>query len=378
MNNAHDALTIEVLDRATAIRRLPDELDELATRALEPNVFNEAVVFIPALQLIDVHVPLWIVCFRDTAGMIQGVVPLVREPVRPGFPANVMRNWVHRYCFLGTPILDAGSAQQVLAALATWLASGAAPADGIEWVKVSWDGPFGHLLRQTFSASRSWVVHVATHKRAILERTRDIKSPISGKHAKELRRLERRLAAQGSVDYAVMQQDEDWQLWYDEFLKVEASGWKGAEGSAVHSKPADMAFFRSVLQHAHAREQLQLLRLTVAGKAVAMKLNLRTHGESYSLKIGYDHAYAQFSPGILLELFNIKVFELEPHSILHMDSCAAENHAMINRLWPGRREIATVTLAKHGVLLRAFVRAKSIARQLKQALRAGHRQRDRQ
>ena len=376
MSHTRAALRIEVLDRPTAIRRLPDALDELATRALEPNVFYESGLFISALQHIDVHLPLWIVCCRDDAGMLQGVVPLVREPLRRGFPVKILRNWVHRFCFLGTPILDARCAHQVLDALATWLASGAAPTGGIEWVNVSWDGPFGQLLRQIFSPSHAWITHVTTYQRAVLERQRDITSPISGKHAKELRRLERRMAAHGSVDYKVMQQDEDWQPWYDDFLSVEASGWKGEEGSAIRSSPADIAFFRSVLQHAHACGQLQLLRLTVAGKAVAMKLNLRSRGESYSLKIGYDDAYAQFSPGVLLECFNIKVFELEPDSMRRMDSCAGENHPMINRLWSGRRDIATVTLARHGLLLRALVRAKPIALRLKQALRARQHQRD--
>jgi CelD/BcsL family acetyltransferase involved in cellulose biosynthesis len=376
MNSLPSAFSIEVLDRAMAIRRLPDELDELATRALEPNIFNESLFFIAALQLIDVDVPLWIVCIRNAGGVIQGVVPLVREPLRRGFPAKVLRNWMHRYCFLGTPILDANSAQQVLEALATWLESGAAPAGGIEWVNVGWDGPFSQLVSRTFNQSRSWVAHVATQRRAILERTTSVKSPVSGKHAKELRRLERRLAAQGDVDYSVMQPSDDWQRGYDEFLTVEASGWKGEEGSAIRSAPADRAFFSQVLQQAHARGQLQLLRLTVAGKAVAMKLNLRTRSESYSLKIGYDPAYAQFSPGILLELYNIKVFELEADGILRMDSCAAENHSMINRLWSGRREIATVTLARHGVLLRTFVRLRPVAQRLKQTLLAENKQQD--
>jgi hypothetical protein len=373
MNSNRAALTIEVLNRAMAISRLPGELDNLAMRALEPNVFNESLMFIPALQLVDVNVPLWIVCARDTAGVLQGVVPLVLEPLRRGFPTRVLRNWVHRYCFLGTPILDAGSAHQVLQELAAWMASGAAPAGGIQWVKVSWDGPFGQVVRQTFDQSHSWIVDVSTKRRAILERAPDMKSPVSAKHAKDLRRLERRLAAHGRVEYSVLQQGEDWEPWYDEFLAVEASGWKGAEGSAIRSRTEDTEFFRSVLQRAHTGGRLQLMRLTVAGKAAAMKLNLRALGVSYSVKIGHDKAYAQFSPGILLELFNIKAFELESDSILRMDSCAATNHPMIERLWSGRREIATITLARHGTLLRTLVRLRPVLRRLKQAVLAqGH------
>jgi hypothetical protein len=378
MRNTRLTLTIEVLDRAAAIEKLPHELDDLATRALEPNVFNEALMFIPALQLIDVEVPLWIACVRDPSGLLQGVVPLVRQPMRQGLPSLVLRNWVHRYCSLGTPMLDAGCARQVLEALAQWIETGKAPAGGLQWVRVRWDGPFAQLVRQTFgssASSESWNMDVLTKRRALLERTPDMKSPISGKHAKELRRLERRLAADGAVTYEVMQAADDWQAWYADFLRLEASGWKGAEGSAIHSKPQDAEFFRRVLAQAHAGGQLQLMRLAVAGKPVAMKLNLRSRGSrdgSYSLKIAHDENYAQFSPGVLLELFNMKVFAHEPDHIRWMDSCAEAHHPMIDRLWSGRREIATVSLARHGALLRTFVSLRPVIRRLKHAWPAGN------
>ena len=368
MNNTSATLTVEVWDRATAIGGLPRELDDLSGRALEPNVFNESLMFIAALRRMDVHIPLWIVCIRGPAGILLGVVAMVVAPVRRSVPAMVLRNWVHRNCFLGTPILDAHFARQVLEALAAWIESGAAPAGGIEWVKVSWDGPFGQLVRQVFSPSRSWKILILSRQRAMLERAQDMKASISGKHAKELRRLERRLASHGSIAYAVMQPADDWQAWFDEFLAVEASGWKGAEGSAIRSRPEDAAFFREVIQRAHASGQLQLLRMSVAGKAVAMKLNLRARGMSYSLKIGYDETYAQYSPGLLLELFNIKAFELEPDGILSMDSCAPADHPMISRLWSARREIATVTLIRRGVLLHIFAKLRPMAQRLKRTL----------
>ena len=374
MNSTQHALTVEVLDRATAISSLPSELDDLATRALEPNVFKESLMFIPALQLLDVEIPLWVACVRGPSGVLLGVVPLVRQPVRKGLPSMVLRNWVHRYCSLGTPLLDAAYARQALEALATWIDSGKAPAGGLQWLRVAWDGPFAQLVRQTFASSESWNMDVLTKRRALLERTQDTKSPISGKHAKELRRLERRLAAGGAVTYEVMQPADDWKAWYDDFLRLEASGWKGTEGSAIHSKPEDAEFFRRVLERAHAGGQLQLMRLAVAGKPVAMKLNLRADGGSYSLKIAHDENYAQYSPGVLLELFNIKVFAEEPDNIRWMDSCAEANHPMIDRLWSGRREIATVSLARHGTLLRTFVSLRPVIRRLKHAWPVGNYQ----
>lgn len=359
-------LRIEVLDRASALLRLSPELEGLASRALESNLFAEAPVFLAALEHMDVDKQLWIVCVRDGSNLLHAVFPFVLEPLRFGVGINVLRNWTHHNCSLGTPLIDATRAVEALAALADWIETKAAPAGGIRWTKLSWEGPFGALVRET-SARRSWLVDVTSARRAVLVREQDQTAAISSKHAKELRRLERRLADEGELAYATLSPDEAFEPWFDDFLAIEAKGWKGAEGSAIASRRQDAAFFHSVVRQAHAAGRLQLLRLTVGGRVVAMKLNLRSGDASYALKIGYDEAYARFSPGVLLELFNIKQFETEPASIRHMDSCAVPNHPMIDRLWSGRREIATVTLARHGLLLRALVWCLPRARALRAA-----------
>jgi CelD/BcsL family acetyltransferase involved in cellulose biosynthesis len=370
------ALRVEVLDRKSALRRLPAELDDLAARALEANIFAEAPVFTAALEHIDPDTPLRIACVRDEVGMLLGVFPLALAPLRRGVRIMVLRNWTHRYCFLGTPLVDADRARAVLTALGRWIESGAAPAGGLHWTKLSWDGPFGALVRETF-ADPPWRMDVTTEQRALLVREPDMRAAISTKHAKELRRLERRLSESGALTYAAIRPGEDWGPWFDDFLAVEASGWKGAEGSAIRSRPQDAAFFRSVVRQAHERGQLQLLRLDVAGRAVAMKLNLRARDRAYALKIGYDETFARFSPGVLLELFNIRTLDQEPEGIRSMDSCAAEKHPMINRLWSGRREIASVMLVRRGVLLRAAGGLLPVGRRLRKAVKSRLRPRGR-
>jgi hypothetical protein len=108
-----------------------------------------------------------------------------------------------------------------------------------------------------------------------------------------------------------------------------------------------------------------MLAMRLDGKAIAMKLNLRSRTTSYSLKIAHDESYAQFSPGVLLELFNIKSFGAEPSAILRMDSCAVPNHSMIDRLWDGRRDIAFVTAVRRGFLLRTFVWLRPLIRRMR-------------
>lgn len=359
-------LRVEVLDRASALLRLPAELDDLAGRALEPNLFAEPPVFLAGLEHMDLDKPLWIVCVRDDSSLLHAVFPFVLEPLRAGVGIRVLRNWTHHNCSLGTPLIDAARAAEALAALADWIDSGAAPAGGVRWTKLSWDGPFGAMVRETASR-HAWLMDVTSAQRAVLLRDQNAKAAISTKHAKELRRLERRLADEGEIAYATLQSGEPFEPWFDDFLAIEAKGWKGVEGSAIGLRQQDTAFFHSVVRQAHVAGRLQLHRLTVGERVVAMKLNLRSAADAYSLKIGYDESYARFSPGVLLELFNIKEFELEPAIITRMDSCAITNHPMIDRLWSGRREIATVTLARRGLLLRALVWGLPRARALRAA-----------
>lgn len=359
-------LQVEVLDRAAALLRLPRELDDLAGRALESNLFAEPPVFLAGLEHMDLERPLQIVCVRDGSGLLHAVFPFVLEPLFAGPGVRVLRNWTHHNCSLGTPLIDAIRGAEVLTALADWLKTDAAPAGAIRWTKLSWDGPFGALVRDT-AGRQSWLMDVISARRAVLFRQRDLKPAISSKHAKELRRLERRLADEGEVAYASLQPGEALGPWFEDFLATEAKGWKGVEGSAIGSRKPDRAFFETVARQAHAADRLQLLRLTVGDRIVAMKLNVRSAEASYTLKIGYDEAYARFSPGVLLELFNIKEFESAPDSIALMDSCAITNHPMIDRLWSGRREIATVTLARRGPLLRVLVWCLPRARALRAA-----------
>lgn len=84
-----------------------------------------------------------------------------------------------------------------------------------------------------------------------------------------------------------------------------------------------------------------MLASRVDGKPIAMKCNFLAGTGSFAFKIAFDESYYHFSPGILLEVENIRRFHAVP-DIEWMDSCAVPSQVMINRLWPDRRIIQTV------------------------------------
>jgi hypothetical protein len=98
--------------------------------------------------------------------------------------------------------------------------------------------------------------------------------------------------------------------------------------------------------------RLEFQRLDLDGRAIAMLVNFLTPPGSWSFKIAFDEDLARFSPGVMIELENLPRVLGHP-DIDWMDSCAAENHPMIDKLWRERREIVQITLALAGAKRRA-------------------------
>ena len=73
---------------------------------------------------------------------------------------------------------------------------------------------------------------------------------MSGRHAKELRRLKRRLEESGQCRYRVLQTGEPIEGWIERFLDLEARGWKGREHTALASAQGSRRFFE---QATHTR-----------------------------------------------------------------------------------------------------------------------------
>ena len=77
-----------------------------------------------------------------------------------------------------------------------------------------------------------------------------------------------------------------------------------------------------------------------------MLANFRCPPGSFSFKTVFDEDYARFSPGVLIQQENLEI--LADPEIAWMDSCAAEDHPMIDSLWRERRSIVRVTVPLAG------------------------------
>lgn len=329
------------------------DLRALADAALEPNVFYEPDMLAAGLEAFGSdRVRLVLIHAFDNEQpsgdrLLIACVPLELVRRYRRLPVRALRSWLHPYAFLGTPLIRSGWGEAAIRGLFDWLSGPAAPAGLLELRHIAADGEVHRLLERELRRRRlkTWIAD--RHARALLTHRSSTAARLlatgGGKRHKEARRLERRLADLGRIDYDQLERAEDVDAWVDEFLALEARGWKGRGRTALACHPEQRDFFRAVVQAAFASDRLTALALRLNGRAVAMKCNLTSHDAAFAFKIAYDEELAKYSPGVLLELENIRRFDRRP-DLRWMDSCAEPRHPMIDRLWRERRTIQTMVV----------------------------------
>ena len=322
--------------------------DDLAANAIEPNVFYESWHLRPALRAVGKGAFRFVFIYANRPNqtpLLCGFFPLTMRRRYKGIAARTLALWKHDYSSLCTPLVRAEHENNCLEAFLDWLSdkSGAAL---LEMESVSADGPFHRYWIDVLHERATLGFTDEIYTRALLQPSSGnaddyLHSALSRKRRKELKRLENRLNELGQLKYEIV---EDAPQGIEEFLQLEAAGWKGRAGTAFANQETHQAFFRDVANEAAARGRLMLLALRLDGRAIAMKFNLTASNGSFACKIAFDEDYARFSPGVLLEIDNIRRV-IENSDLCWMDSCAIPDHSMINRLWTERRVIQNSLLS---------------------------------
>lgn len=221
---------------------------------------------------------------------LAGVLPIVRRRGAVVSPTN----W-HTPVF--GPVADSDAAH---AALAEALAGMRATRVDLALVD-SRDPGLGALLRAT--AQRRLVVERTALRSPYVALEGDFASyraRLARKQRKELGRLARRLADEGTVTYEFADGSERLEELLDEGFTVEGSGWKSDGGSAIVSREDTKRFYGDVARWAAGRGTLVLAFLRLDGRPLAFDMCIEEAGACNVLKGGFDPDYRRFGPGTLL------------------------------------------------------------------------------
>jgi hypothetical protein len=81
-----------------------------------------------------------------------------------------------------------------------------------------------------------------------------------------------------------------------EYGRLESSGWKGKNGTAVAEDNAQGRFYREMFEYFCARNEAAIYQYRLNGKVVASDLCLLRKGMMVVLKTAYDEGFEEFSP----------------------------------------------------------------------------------
>jgi CelD/BcsL family acetyltransferase involved in cellulose biosynthesis len=129
-----------------------------------------------------------------------------------------------------------------------------------------------------------------------------VKQLLSSRLKSDLRRARRHADCFGIIDFEVTSPSsyDDFMPLFEEAVRVEASGWKGEKGSALAFDELRKEFFKRYGLYACEQGILRMCFMRINGKAVAMQIAVESDNSFWLFKIGYDAAYAECSPGMLL------------------------------------------------------------------------------
>jgi hypothetical protein len=352
-------IALDVRTSAAELAGLVPEWEALAAEAAEPNPFYEPWMLLPALEAYGEGEGLRCVAVWQD-GTLAALFPMRLEAGWRHLPVRALRSWRHRNMLFCAPLVrPRGAAKSILALLR----SGLAPLVEFDWIAA--DGPFyGALVEAAGEAGLPWMVTDA-YARALL--ARDPRPRFNSNMKNNLRRWQAKLRAHGEVAPVRLAAGANLAPWMEDFIALEASGWKAKAGSAIACRAEERQFVTAVFREAHRRGRLLVTGLDLAGRPLARHCMLVAGEGAFTFKIAYDEAHAAASPGILAEVENVRQF-LETPGLCWVDSNTARENTSYGRVWKERRTMQRVAVGTAGAG-RLAVAALPLARLVRQGLR---------
>ncbi len=314
----------------------------LYARAIEPNAFYSPEWALAVTRHVsgDENIDALLAWDSPAKKRLIGLLPVTSTWRALKLPLPALVTW-HGYAPLATPLLDKDHAVEAAAGLLA-----AAKARGAHALIISTlpnEGPAAHAFR-TALAREALIPHVLHgESRALLDASADadhlLQDALGSKKLKELRRQRNRLSDDGEVRFSVSVSPQQTEAALEEFLKLEAAGWKGRRGTALGSQDGLTRFTKEAVRKLAPQGQVEVATLTRGADVIASGVIVR-HGErAYFFKIAHDEKLSKCSPGVQLTL-DITRYLCADDAVRSVDSTATADHPMIDHIWKGRLDIA--------------------------------------
>ena len=273
---------------------------------------------------------------------LAGVIPFVSKGFK--LPFKCLEIWKHDQCFDATPLLARENTEQIWSTICQFL-----KAEGIGLLNldtVSAESCFASVIENTARALDQSIFHRNQFTRAAFQPSESadqyMAEFVSKNTRKKFRRMNRQLEELAEVTYETSTPSSDFDFLTREFMRIEASGWKGRNNTALNSNQSTFRFYEELIERSSRAEKARFLSLNLGGKPIAMLSDLQSGSTVYSYKTAFDESFAKYSPGLLAELKNLEF--LHRDKIVLADSCTEPDNSTINRIWGQQLRFQSVVI----------------------------------
>lgn len=356
------------------LRSIPrSEWCDLAVRVAEPNGYYLADWKLAVDASARGRTGISALCAWNAERRLIGILPVISAWRAWNIPLPAVVS-ADPYGDLGTPLIDRDRPLQAVRLLMQHARRSGARAIVLRHFPLQ--GPVSEALSAILGEQGLAPYALRTDARACLDATRDaeelLRDALGAKKLKELRRQRNRLAEHGAVTFAIARSPDEVARAVEDFLAIEASGWKANRGTALAQDEGDAKFVRQATVALAGTRQCEIAMLRAGTTTVATGVVLRHQDRAFWFKLGVDPRFAKCSPGVQLALELTRHLCADP-GIAFADSTAVPGHPMIDPIWRGRLAIGDLLIPlRRGdpivPLLVATLKARSFARDIARRL----------
>lgn len=325
-----------------AVDGLVEPWADLADHAIEKNIFLSP-------WFVRASIPL----FKTNPEIIsiwegEQLISLFLASADRGYaklPIGFHRSALHPHQFLATPLVRENCSRSFAEGVFKWIDALPQKCSFALFTHLTGEGEIDASLRKISAEQGRKSFEVSRFRRAAVEGGGNGMAHLRKSRRRSLERSMKKLEEKGPVTFTRLDDEAALDDWLGDFFRIENSGWKREGKTSIEQNPQDISFYRQIAADAFKAGNLNFFRLSVGDKPIAYTFDL-VHGPFvYCMKCAHDLEFRKFAPGVLMEFETLKFYGSDGAAAI-VDSCSSPDNQMLNDLWPERKTVIGLAIAR--------------------------------